>query len=1417
MGIKETKELNKLLAEQAKIYEQQQNSLKNQLQLSRQLMETIRGLNLDNMSNSLENMNTAVRDGADAMEELTQSEQTMKAVGAAVFETSESFEQLEKTSAGFFKKVLKFAPAVAAIEGFGSGLKFSTNAMMGLFGVTNSLIGSFFNLSAAIISAPFKMLGTLMDMAQGYNIELQQAMEDVRKEFGALSSNEGEAVIKSFRNLNHFGGQLAETGLSVYRTMGNMAEALRRVNEMASALGPTFSSFTNEFMGPEAVARLHAYQKGLGLTDEAFRAMGEEALRQGVSMQEMGRRITSVTYAMGEAVGVNGKLISRDVGNMIDDFDHFGNVGVKELAQVSVYARKLGVEVEKLTGVLDQFSDFDKAAESVAQLSQAFGIQLNTLELVQEQDPAANIERLRKSFFAAGRSIETMTRQERALLASHTGLDQKTLSLAFSQEKQSVSYAELQKQGANAEKQQLSQAEAMQKLSSSIERLVKMGPRMDNDFFTIFAKGFFTGIKISRGFYQVMNRLRRAMTMTRYAGMKVGRYFTEKFPGVADVFKGIAEVFQKNRFKKMLNGVVDAFKTFIDMMTTNPKTALPKLLEKLKENFFDWFSGSSAGGKKILGGFKKFFTAFSHIFAGLIKEGIKGITNIFKTITQVMKDPSALVSGVGQARTGVTGFLMDIFSPIIDFFMSPEGHKLLNGLWNSFVDLLGVAWEKIKPKVMQATPYIIGAMFGPAFISAGIRAITVGLAGIFLKGIGGFFKSGAINKSKGILGKGISALMGSATETTKATAGMGAGGGGFSPMSAAASGAKAAAAASKGFGAKDAIALGLKLLAIAGALSLGAIPMAHSVVKVKKILDSGGIASPKDAVTPLLVIGAMAGAMAIAGLAIQPLSKLNPGMMAKAIPGILGLSAVVLALGGTAWAMNKILSGISIGEVQVMSETIQAMGLAYLAAAGVMAAGGALGAIVALTGGIGAVAIIGGIAALALVVEGMAAHALHIMDMINSFKADSGFLNKVNAFAKVIGVVGVLTSSVTDILKMAGPSFFDILAIPFGRNPRAETQKTLGQVTELIDALGFHITNITATIVESLRTLSVEDLEKGKIMASILGSVAELTKALTPPPALVDSISSTLFGQAPDIISSAADFANVMGKQVTKLIPGVEQIMKLANDPKLKDLNMEKIQAVSSAISGIGSLMSALTPSDAAIKQISDDASSNSGFAAVGKDLLRWAGAGVLIEEAPKLVDNMTQYIDIISSAFDKFKPKLTGLIQNMAEISGSIVDVEKFKLVSGVLTTAISIFDVLNNAQDLSNNAGTGIGNLVNNFAAGVTSIDFAILSDAAKAAKAIEAKEIDILEKTVGSLIDTTNSVGKKLRAGSKRSYNIESELQAFADNYGLSKSGKLEIAHQPIQFNVNWTVTLDAEELEKVLLDRPNSQLLSDKTKG
>lgn len=619
-------ELNELMAQASGEIERQNKLYRSQAEILGEITKALKNFpSFKDKTKELDETAEALKRVSQGASNIDQAQDMFNAVTDAVEQSSLATDELGADLESVVEKGQKLAVLASVASVAAEGFRFTANAARGLVGFAGEAIKSLGKFAISVISFPFKVLSGLIHMADsgGGSNELQQALEDIRKEFGYLDKTAGGAIVSLSRSM---GGELANTGLSVYKVFGNLAERLKYVAEYAKALGPVFDTMASR-LGVGGVEALGAYNKALGLTAEAQKGIAARAMASGRTVNEVNQEIANYSIQLSEAFGVTMKEVSRSVGEMMHDFEHFGHLAPKELTQVAVYARKLGIEVKALAGIMDKTLNFEDAATQAAHLSQAFGLNIDAMAMMREQDPGKQLDMLRKSFFATGRSIETMTRQERRLLSQQTGLDDAALGLAFSLKNQGLSYDQVSRKGDAAKKKQLTQAEALEKLSGAIERLVQSGSSGSGGFFDRFLQGFETGIKRSREFREIMMNLRRALKATYRAGIEVGRAFVEFFPGVKDVFKGIADFFSPTKFRTMLRGTVDAFKDFFKNMTSDPQTALPKLFERLKTGFFNYFQSNSSQGSKIINGVKAFGKALVYIGFSAIKIAVRGITH----------------------------------------------------------------------------------------------------------------------------------------------------------------------------------------------------------------------------------------------------------------------------------------------------------------------------------------------------------------------------------------------------------------------------------------------------------------------------------------------------------------------------------------------------------------------------------------------------------------------------------------------------------------------------------------------------------------------------------------------------------------------------------------------------------------------
>jgi hypothetical protein len=635
------------------------------------------------------------------------------------------------------KTALVFSAAWTGIQQGFQNTVAMTKAVAGFFSTAISFVSQ---LTMSIISIPFKIFKGLIKMSQegssGMN-ELLVQIEKVREQFGQLSGTGAKAILDTTKTLKGF----SDTGLSAFRIFGFLHERMQFIREMAEKMGAAFEMLAPQM--EEHGGHILAYMKGLGLTGEQMRAVYERANQMGASFVDLGKDVTKYSYAMSEKFGISAKLISRDMGKALQDVKHFAGATTKQIAIASTYARKLGLELEKIVGTLDAFETFDTAAENVAKLSQSFGVSLDTYKLVAAQDPASQVDMLRKSFREAGKDAASFTRQELKLLSTSIGLDESTTRAAFSLKNAGVSMKDLQKEGVKAEKQQLSQAEAMQKLAGAIERMVKSGgPGGFEGFFDAFMKGVDRGIRSSVEFRKVMINLRWALRTTWFEGMKLGLEIPKLFPGLKEFSDGLANVFQPAKFQKNAENVRKAFQSFFKGLTTG-EASLDKLGELVRKSFFQLFDSTSEDGQKTIRGFKTMFLTITKIVGMGIEYVGKLLSKGMTALADMITNPQSLLEKVRANAAGGKDFMSQALLPTLEAFEKVKPQlkvaiwKLMLAVKDKMVEFFHS--ETFRKIMKTVGPTLIAIMFGPAVIrgllAAGVSMMSTVMSGVITRGL----------------------------------------------------------------------------------------------------------------------------------------------------------------------------------------------------------------------------------------------------------------------------------------------------------------------------------------------------------------------------------------------------------------------------------------------------------------------------------------------------------------------------------------------------------------------------------------------------------------------------------------------------------------------------------------------------------
>jgi len=733
-------QLNSAIQERNALLEQQNRLLTTQSSLAGQLNTAN---STANSTQGIRNMTSALRDNRDEMRDSIDDVNEMK---EALDEAADAAED---------------AAGAGGFGGLGGAFSKFTSILSGGLGVLKGVGSAVLGIGASLAKAafsiftfPFKLFSGLIDLAQqgGGGRPLAEAYEEVRDVFGDIKSGPGKQIIGTFKEIRAKGRDLAGTGLKIKSVFGygrqGLAEMLKDLNELGKEAGDNFARLAVHFkkMRDKAIV----FQRGLGLSKQEFGELAAIAESRGQDIEKYMTNFSATAVRTAKAFGLGVKDVAKGMKELNLDVENFGHLGPEAFAPITVYARKLGLEIKDMAGVMGKFAGFADTTEAASKMSQAFGMNVDAMQLMAAQNPAEKIDILRSAFYKTGKDLKSMTYQQRQYLATLTGLEGKSLEAAFALDKQGVGYANIKKSAEKANKKQMDQKKVLKELSKGIKRLIQtMSAPKAKGFFDAFVQGFEKGVMRSKEFRDVMIHIRSGLRQMRYFGMRVGKMFVKYFPGIKKMLEGIAEFLEPGKFRRFIDVVEPLFKTLFE--TGNFKEFGKQALAALTTTFegdgiakvFDGFMEFSKHMSKIIG------SALEFLFSLMAEKILPAIRKFFKKVNDDVKS--------GESRTHLESFLknidevlrtsdfgkavLDIFAPIINAFQSEDFSNMIKGFestWKEMEDTVIEIAEKIGEAFFKGfMGYItvaLAASFGPALLMGGIKMFGTGIAAAFKPG-----------------------------------------------------------------------------------------------------------------------------------------------------------------------------------------------------------------------------------------------------------------------------------------------------------------------------------------------------------------------------------------------------------------------------------------------------------------------------------------------------------------------------------------------------------------------------------------------------------------------------------------------------------------------------------------------------------
>ena len=902
LGIQQ--QINKVLADRQKVLASQASQISSQTKMYIEMCNAMNCEDLEGVSSRLDDIVAGLNSASDAAQKAAEGQDEMSRAA------EEGGKAADKASGAWSTISGHINASTGAAVGFGTGavkaFKGAAIEAQMMAGTMKSVASGLGSIASSIISMPFKMLGGLTSMATaggGGASAWAQEIEKVRGQFGSLASGEGKAVMDMYDNMTASGNALSDTGISLTQVFGagsgGQAAALAFVAEMASEAGAQFHMLKDS-MAANA-SQLAVMNKGLGMTNASLVELTKKAQLAGKDVGAELHAITSMSLDMADQFGVSAKTIGTNVSAMVEDVENFGNMSKKQLVATATYMAKLGLEAKDLQGVIGKFDDFESAAGSVSQLNQAFGIQLDTMEMMNAENPAERIDMMRDAFHDAGKSVEDMTRQEKALLAEQTGLSVSAMENAFAAENQGVSYEDMESAAGEAEEQQMTQEEAMSKLADSIEKTFGSGSGTIDGFFSALTQGFMKGLTQSEEFRAVMKKIREALKIVYQFGKQLGKMFSELM-GEMGVWEGIKDLFDPTDLKNLLGinekggltgtGLLGIFKKFKDALSGKGTYSPQQMADDMGKEFGKFFSAKGPAFSKLKEAFFKGIQMIGTVITGLIPWVVGKLIDMLKSLADNIRNPPDM--GGDGFISNMIGMFEDMFTKLVA--LAPQ-------LLAAVLDLLSAVFEKHGATIMKFGSIYLGIIFTKMMISAAISSL----------------KGAIIGKISSLFSKGV----GDATKKIKQPdPPPGSEKGGFID------GLKAFVKNIGELSVKDILMAGAKLALLALSFIPALVLLAAGLVLVTMVLGS----VPFGQLIKALV--SVVGALFAMKLMMEISGTISAGTIGKAIVGAV-LGAAFLAIGMVAFALAMGLAAMAVNAVGLGNIAKVAVAMAFTAMAAI--------------------------------------------------------------------------------------------------------------------------------------------------------------------------------------------------------------------------------------------------------------------------------------------------------------------------------------------------------------------------------------------------------------------------------------------------------------------------------------------------
>ncbi len=413
-------------------------------------------------------------------------------------------------------------------------------------------------------------------------------------------------------------------------------------------------------------------KKLMNLSEDDMGKLTNMAISLGKSFPEVFHEISSSTADVAKRFSLDFKMMSGDVLTLRKDIVNFGHKSSDELALVAGHIRQMGISMSDAMSVFSKFNTFEDAATTAAQLSQTFGMVVDSMELLKAQSPDEILQQYKDAFIASGKSFETMDRFSKSLILQQTGLSDQAAQALFSAENAGKTYEEIMAD-IEAKDPVKQQTRHMEEMRDAIVELKDTLSEKFTSFFDAMQEGFTQRLFENPTIRNAMEKMAKAMDniFLKFTTMDL-RKFQPLINSLTLWIDKLSNFISSGKFLNYLSKIANAIGDILTGFTTGQELLISKGLDTLIDNTRPIFEFLSKIGAEII---KNTLLAISSALPGVIDS----INHTLDKLIDYISNPNKIENALSGFLSGSGDKLVKNLQSIVEKVFGANGDKGLIG------------------------------------------------------------------------------------------------------------------------------------------------------------------------------------------------------------------------------------------------------------------------------------------------------------------------------------------------------------------------------------------------------------------------------------------------------------------------------------------------------------------------------------------------------------------------------------------------------------------------------------------------------------------------------------------------------------------------------------------------------------------